>query len=375
MPFLSATRSCCPGLGLLLLLVLSGCSRPQMDPWPLQLNSAAVGQMADISVSQRAEFEAGFTNGASMVHEALKAGLRPYRPMLSVDTQPPRWRGTVPEGMPIELFRPSVEVDPNSGLLMHPASGAKSSAFARGQVSGFDWALAAIGQSLVHPPLEPGFPKRWAPWETLPQGAKLNLGQRTVRVIWAPGHLAWTWTERGFPGRRNWRPWDDSEAPAWVGLSDHALWVESKGGQAIALDLESGGILCVKIALPHELPKRSDWESYQKTVIEEYQSPGFQQRLNVFRKAADSGEIQSLLALAEHLSGMGIEADHEAFTWYLKAAEKGSPEAMLRVGVALFHGQTTQVDKVGAGLWLDRAIQAGHPNASAVKEMLFHNGN
>ena len=254
---------------------------------------------------------------------------------------------------------------------MHPASGAKNSAFARGQVSGFDWALTAIGQNLIHPPLDSGFPKSWAPWETSPQGTKLVLDQRTVRVIWAPGHLAWTWTERGFPDRRNWRPWDDSEAPAWVGLSGNVLWVESKGGQAIALDLESGGILRVKAALPHELPERSDWESYQKTVIEEYRSPEFQQRLSIFRKAAESGEIPSLLALAERLSGMGGEADQEAFTWYLKAAEKGSPEAMLRVGVALFHGQAAPVDKVGAGLWLDRAIQAGHPKASAVKEMLF----
>ena len=277
--------------------------------------------------------------------------------------------------MSTEDFKLSLEVDARSGLLMHPASGAKSSAFARGQVDGFDWALSAIGQSLVQPILEGGMPKRWVPWENLQDSQDLDLGLKVVQVLWAPGHLAWTWKERGFPERRNWRPWGDSEAPRWLALTERALWVESRSGQAIALDFESGGILCVKPAFPHELPPKTDWETYRKSVVDEFNSSGFQTELGGLRKAAESENTPDLLALAERLSGMGEQADREAFTWYLKAAEKGSPEAMLRVGVLMFHGQSTPADKAGARLWLERAIKAGHPKASAVEEMLFREGN
>jgi TPR repeat protein len=106
-------------------------------------------------------------------------------------------------------------------------------------------------------------------------------------------------------------------------------------------------------------------------VLREFNAPEFQRELAVLRKAAESGEIADLLAVAKRLSGMGEQADREAFGWYLKAAEKGSPEAMLRVGVLSFHGLSAPADKVLAKSWLERAIQAGQPDAAAVLRMLF----
>jgi hypothetical protein len=353
------------------LLVCGGCAKRQVDSWPGRVNAALAGRSGTVSERERAEYEAGFTNGASMVHAALKAGVRPYRPVLDLPMPSPTWRGAAPDGVQVEPFAPSPEVDPDTGLILYPASGVKSGAYARGQADGFTWALSAIGQSLVRPVPELGFPKIWRPFARPQDGVDLDTAGRTVRILWAPGHLAWAWKERGFPDQRTWRSWGDAEAPAWVGLSEQALWVESRSGRAIALDLESGGILRVGLAMPHAQPRTSDWESYQQNVLREFNAPEFQRELSILRKAAESNEIADLLVVAKRLSGMGEHADREAFGWYLKAAEKGSPEAMLRVGVLYFHGQSAPADKALARAWLERAIQAGQPDASAVLRMLF----
>jgi len=359
------------GLVSLTMLAACGCAKRTADAWPDRLNTALVERMAAAVESERAEYEAGFSNGASMVHEALKAGVRPYRPVLNLPVAPPRGRGPSPEGVLVEAFTPSPEVDPASGLLLYPASAVKSEAFTRGQVEGFSWALSAIGQSLVHPIPAVVWPSTWQPFLKPLDGLDLDAGKKSVRILWAPGHLAWALKERGFPGQRTWRPWGDAEAPSWVGLSEQALWVESRDGQAIAMDMVSGGILQVRSAVPHDLPKTRDWESYQQEVLREFNAPEFQRGLEGLRKAAQSGQIADLLSLAKRLSGMGEQADREAFTWYLKAAEKGSPEAMLKVGVLLFHGQSTAEDKASARRWLERAIQAGQSDAPAVLNLLF----
>jgi TPR repeat protein len=106
-------------------------------------------------------------------------------------------------------------------------------------------------------------------------------------------------------------------------------------------------------------------------VIKEFHSPEFQRGLAALRKTAESGEVGDLLAVVDYLHGMGDEADREADAWYLKAAEKGSAKAMLHVGVSLFHGEYGPADKVAARQWMERAIQAGEPQAAAVMKLLF----
>ncbi len=358
---------------LVLMLVLTvGCVKRPADTWPLRLNAALAGRTASVPDPERAEYESGFKDGAAMVHQALKAGMRPFKPVLDLPLPPPRWKGPIPEGVALDPFSPRPEVDTETGLLLYPASAATSSAFARGQVDGFSWALSAIGQSLVRPVLDVIPPAHWEPFIRPLDGQDLDAGKKAVRLLWAPGHLAWARKERGFPGQRTWRAWDDSAAPGWIGLTEQALWVESRGGLAVAMDLEFGGILRVQPAVHHDPPPlERTLESYREEVRREFKDPEFQRALADLRKAAESGKVDDLLAVAKRLSGMGDEAEREAYTWFLKAAEKGSPEGMLRVGVSLFHGQSVAGDKVASRTWLERASRAGQPEAPEVLKTLF----
>jgi hypothetical protein len=271
----------------------------------------------------------------------------------------------------IEAFAPVSEVDPETGLLLFPIGDVDRAVFGRGQADGFTWALSAIGQSLVQPVPTLELPAHWEPFKRPQEGQDLDAGRKSVRLLWAPGHLAWAWKERGFPSHRTWRFWNESEAPGWIGFTEQAIWVETKGGYAMALNLESGGLLKVQPAVPHAPIRISELETYEQQVLKTFHSPEFQQGLAARRKAAESGAILDLMALAEQLRGMGEEADRESFTWYLKAAEKGSAEAMLQVGTLLFHGKSVPADKVAARTWLERAAQAGQPDASAVMKMLW----
>lgn len=353
------------------LVFLPGCRRPRVDPWPAQLRGAAQAQTAALSEADRADYEEGFVNGASMVEKALKAGIRPYRPVPGADLPGMDGAGPLPPGAQRSKGAPRVEVDLATGLVMVPATGATGGAYARGQAEGFTWALEFIGPALKRPVQEPSLPSHWVTWAAHQGGAPLQVGATDVRLRWSPGLLAWSWKERGFPAQRSWRAWEGEQAPAWVGTSAWAVWIETREGQAFALDLVSGGILGVRQAPPHEAPPWTGLEAYTASVAQELASPAFQADLVRLRKAAESGTIEDLLAVAKKLSGMGEAADREAFAWFLKAAEKGSAEAMLRVGVTLFHGGPVSADKDAAKGWLDRAIQAGHPMAAAVKATLF----
>lgn len=363
------------GLAALSLGLFWGCARPQSDPWPPRLQASLRNHARAVSDAERADYEAGFADGAAMVREALKAGRSPYRPTLDLPEAGPRFLGPRPEGVEVQVSSPRLEIDRATGLLVHPASQVKGPAFARGQVEGFTWALGAIGQALVRPVATPELPRHWVPWIDLPYSPDLDFEAQNVGVYWAPGLLAWTVAERGFPSRRTWRPWVDAKAPSWLGLTRGVLWIESPGGLAIALDLQSGGILLVQQAGPHAPRHRSDYETAQESIRREFHSPQFQKKLGFLRKAAESGRRTDLLAITTHLQGMGEEADREAFSWHLKAAELGAPEAMVEVGVQLFHGKTAPLDQVGAKAWLERAIRAGHPRAAEVMQVLFNNGH
>jgi len=359
------------GLLVLILLVLGACAKPKADPWLRKVDLERSERARALPADDRAAYEAGFADGAAMVHQSLKAGIRPFRPVLNRQSASPVWRGPVPEGVEVVAPPPVPEVDGETGLQLTSANASISESFARGQVDGFSWALSAIGQRLTRPVPSLDFPEIWHPYLRPQEGQDLEVGRKSVRLLWAPGHLAWAWKELGFPSQRTWRVWTEAEAPTWVGGSDQAIWVESKTGHVLALDLESGGILAVRSAVPHPAPRSRDWKTYQEDVLREFNSPGFQRELAALRQAAASGELADLLAVARRLSGMGEAAEREAFAWYLKAAEKGSSEAMLKVGVLLFHGQAIPADKVAAKTWLDRAIQSGHPAARAVRDMLL----
>jgi TPR repeat protein len=182
--------------------------------------------------------------------------------------------------------------------------------------------------------------------------------------------MAWSWQERGFPAQRSWRPWGAPEAPAWAGLRDHTLWIELRGGRALALDPSTGGILQVRAAIPHARPAKTDYQRALDEDQAEWGDPNYQEALRRLEEKAASGALEDLLAALEHLRSMGPEAERRAFPWLLKAAETGHPRSMLQVGVAYFHGVVVKADPGAAERWLDRAARAGDPQAAEVKALL-----
>ena len=335
------------------LLLLCACARPKA--WPEQVRAALP------PVSGGRDFEAGFRNGADMVHEALKSGIRPFRPVLDRAAPPPRLLGPAPEGL--EAPRPLADLDLDTGLLVVSVAG--GGAFARGQVQGFDWALGAVGQGLVRPMVKPAPPADWSPWE---ERLTLASGSRSMDLRWAPGLLAWSLAEAGFPPRRGWRPWSDPAPPAWAALTGDVLWAQTRGGLALSIDLASGGIMEVRPGSAHAAP--NDLEAFRASAEREFRSAAFQEELAGLRDRAGTGGIPAILAVGRRLRGMGEVAEAEAYAWFRKAAELGDPMAMLDIGVRLHHGNGVPADRTASALWLERAAAAGLPQAAAVRTML-----
>jgi hypothetical protein len=355
--------------GALLLFLLCACARPRTAPWSEQVQGAARPLAVALTPAERKDFETGFANGAAMVHQALQWGYRPYRPMLDLPAAAPRLLGPVPADLAPLPERPAPNVDPATGLLMYPAQTFGSDAFSRGQVQGFDWALASIGQSLVKPVARPEAPAEWLAWKDLQTGA-LDCGDKACRVKWAPGMLAWSLETRGFPARRSWRPWDEPEAPTWAGLARESLWIETQDRQVFVIDLVTGGILDVRAAVAHPVPA---WEApeNQGPPDRDPASPETRAEVARLRKAAETGEPKALMALGNVLAVLGPEGEREALTCHLKAAEGGDADAMLLAAVWLYHGRAVAEDRAAARQWVERAVRAGHPEAANVLHQLF----
>jgi len=80
--------------------------------------------------------------------------------------------------------------------------------------------------------------------------------------------------------------------------------------------------------------------------------------VSYFRKVAERGDVEAMIALADVLRQM--DSVHEAYDWYLRAAQLDHPDAMLTVGELLFGWSI--YDK--GALWLERAREHGHPKAA-----------
>ena len=78
------------------------------------------------------------------------------------------------------------------------------------------------------------------------------------------------------------------------------------------------------------------------------------------RPVAEKGDLAAVLALGEVY--LELDRAHEAYDWYLRAAQADHPEAMVRVGELLFGWNLH--DK--AVTWLEQARALGHPTAAQV---------
>ena len=82
---------------------------------------------------------------------------------------------------------------------------------------------------------------------------------------------------------------------------------------------------------------------------------------------AYDNDLQAQIKLANRYDYGTVEKGqdfHLAFTWYQKAAENGSPEAMTALGYLYLNGMTGESDKETAITCFEEALQAGYTDAA-----------
>lgn len=89
--------------------------------------------------------------------------------------------------------------------------------------------------------------------------------------------------------------------------------------------------------------------------------PASQSPVDESLKRAESGDKAAMLAFAKSQASAGEQG--KAFTWFLKAAEAGEPEAMAEVAVRYRDGVGVRQDWELRDKWADRAAEAGVPAA------------
>lgn len=98
-------------------------------------------------------------------------------------------------------------------------------------------------------------------------------------------------------------------------------------------------------------------------------APDAQTALNMLRTAAERGDSLSMAELGDLYSNAEPQGDNEekAFQWYLKAARRGLPYAMLKTCSCFYEGKGTASDRNMARKWLVHVSQA--PNTTDGKRM------
>ncbi len=95
-----------------------------------------------------------------------------------------------------------------------------------------------------------------------------------------------------------------------------------------------------------------------------------------YQKAAEAGDVPSMLRLAELLDrGQGVKKDEAAAgQWYSRAAEQRDPEGEYQIAIRLLTGKGGFTKDEATGMqWLRRAAEHGH--SEAVKELARRGGS
>ena len=99
-----------------------------------------------------------------------------------------------------------------------------------------------------------------------------------------------------------------------------------------------------------------------------------QKAYELFQTAASYGSLDAMCEIGDKISLDGAEASYnnprtgaelriEAFGWYKKAADKGSPRAQTSIGIAFIKGKGIPKDEQEGVRWLEKASTAGYPYA------------
>lgn len=95
------------------------------------------------------------------------------------------------------------------------------------------------------------------------------------------------------------------------------------------------------------------------------------------QKAADNGSAQAFMQLGL-ISDLGLVVNRDpakAFGYYLAAAQMGLPDAAFNVGVMLDAGTDVRRDLVAAGVWYARSALAGNKRAALNLGLLYQDGS
>lgn len=364
-----------------LALASAGCRSPQGPGHPASVaHAAAQGAKQIQDPTEREAYIEGFRNGASMVDAALRMAHKPYF-LTSSDTsalQAPT--GPLPPGAkPVER-PPEREVDLATGLPLRVVYYPRSFPTNRGQIEGFQWALATQTRALteanliVASPIPP-LPDTWSPW---PEGKEDVVDEVNHRhVFWSPGILAWEFNDKGFPVQRVWRHAPDWLHPKAVAFQGNVLWVKTERMGAVALDLTSGLIRNVQalptaqpVPPPPVLPREVNQAPQQRADVT---APPREDRVNRLRREASAGVAESMYQLAKALDVNFQDPDGRCprFMWTLEAARRGHVKAMMDVAGFYYSGIGVPKDLKEAQVWSDRAAGSGNPDAVKANEYLF----
>lgn len=364
---------------LLAVLAALGCRRP--DPLPALPSPDDAGIRASLSLpaETRADFLAGFQNGAAMVTTALREHHKPFLLRAGAPAAQARPRGPLPEGARVVEAPPAPELDPATGLEMKAPVGDPGSPFARGQEAGFRWALGGFAPELSRAGLVkerrlPEPPADWQRWSPGKARTPVAGGGRAGEVAWDAEILAWATAVKGFPEERRWRAFPGGSCPEWVALGPDALWVETREAGVLALDLDTGAVLRV-------LPRRdhageqgfATYEDYVATERQKLREPEAARRLADLRKRAAGGEAEAMYQIARAL--VADDQDPDGLTgklvWFLEAARRGHVRAMLEVASFYYAGRCVPQDVAEARRWMDRAAATGDRDAALARSFMF----
>ena len=358
----------------LALLLLAACARPVSSPV-----DAARQAAASLPETQRNTYVEGFQNGAAMIQIALKEGRKPYALRPGGVQATHRLLGPLPAGVAIVEEKPVQELDPATGLLVRGLPGDPDSPYAQGQLAGFNWGLSLwsgelAARHLTQPRPLPQPPAAWTRWEDRGDRTILASGFLSTEVAWLPGALVWETTAQGFPPQRRWRPSPAWLRPLYVALQPGALWVETRGMGAVALDLESGAILATLPAQAH--PAQDGFTSYEDYVASErrkLQEPAQAAKLARLREEAAAGKAEAMFKVGQMLALSDDEPDglSPRIVWTLEAARRGHVQAMMEMASFYYGGRGLVRDEQEAHRWLERAVATGNPLAAMAMKGMF----
>jgi hypothetical protein len=161
-------------------------------------------------------------------------------------------------------------------------------------------------------------------------------------------------------------PREEGPMRSWLrGIAIASLWLAA-GGAARAADAPAAA---------------SDAAAEYRTAMNYLTGQGGvardpEQAIPWLRKAAQHGSSDAEVQLGIcYQSGTGVAEDQkQAYAWFEKAAAKGNPRGQLQVGMAHMRGRGAPVDLKKAYASIEQAATAGHPKAQLELAIAYRDG-